>query len=67
MRGRFIAAVVFLAACLVAGTAWSQTPGLTIKLKASEAPGTAEEGGRLSWRCSTPPHRLKIASPQIRM
>ena len=37
MRGRFIAAVVFLAACLVAGTAWSQTRGLTIKLKASEA------------------------------
>ena len=26
MRGRFIAAMVFLAACLVAGTAWSQTP-----------------------------------------
>ena len=37
MRGRFIAAVVFLAACLLAGTAWSQTRGLTIRLKASEA------------------------------
>ena len=41
MRGSFIAAVVFLAACLLAGTAWSQTRGLTIRLKASEAAGAA--------------------------
>ena len=44
MRGRFIAAVVFLAACLMAGSAWSQTRGLTIKLKAGEAAGAADAG-----------------------
>ena len=44
MRGRFIAAVVFLAACLLAGTAWSQTRGLTIRLKTSEATGAADAG-----------------------
>ena len=44
MRGRLIAVVGFLAACLLAGSAWSQTRGLTIKLKASEAAGEADAG-----------------------
>ena len=51
MRGRFIAAVVFLVACLLAGSAWSQAPGLTIKLKASEAAGAADAGdGQVRFR-----------------
>ena len=44
MRGRLVAATVFLAACLMAGSAWSQTRGLTIRLKTNEAAGAADAG-----------------------
>ena len=59
MRGRFIAAVVFLAACLLAGTAGdsAEARGLTIKLKASEAAGAADAGAVELYKAS---HALVI-------